>query len=814
MSTKLYLCEKPSQAKDLAPHVGARTREDGCYTGQGVVVTYAVGHLLEQAKPDAYQPELKQKWDLSLLPVVPGTNGWRHVVKLDTKPQYNKILKFLRTAGEVVIATDSDREGEVIAREILDAAGYHGKISRLWTSATDPASIKKALAKLLPGQQKWSLYQSGVGRGHADWLGGMNVTMALTAAFGTGGKEGTLHFGRVQTPVLGLVVRRERAIRNFVPKAHYLLNTTFDLAKTAFPMKWIARPDLVDKDGHVVDKAKLDAVASKVRQKNGVIDKHETNPDPDPVPLPYYLGSLQKEASKRYGIKPSAVLDACQALYEKHKATTYPRTDCEHLPLSMFDEAREVVAAVTQVDSSLQVLASQLDFSSKSRAWNDAKVAQSSHHAIIPTAYAGVDMNAMTVNERKIYDMIRRRYLAQFLGPAHYNKTVIEVVCEGERFQASGRVLMSPGWLRAYPDLAEKKSKSKADDDGDDAGAALPDIGKQTTSQNLSAEVRATKTQPPKRYTEGTILTAMESVDKEIEDPRLQKIMRTKEKAGIGTDATRGSIIENLFDRAYLALEKKEIVPTAKGNALVELLERIAPELADPVLTAIWEDRLKQVEDGQCTLEQFDLEMSDWLSAVVEKIKVEGAKPGVQRIGAAPDGPKIDCPACSRPMRRIKGPKGFFWGCTGYNDGCKTTLPDDNGKPGARQPAKATTGAGNQPSGAIYPCPQCRKPMRQRKGPSGPFWGCTGYPECKHTQPDVDGKPGVRAADVAGRSSYADSHPRPAAPAPKAGKVGDACPDCKTGLLIAKTMPSTGKAFIGCNCFPTCRFFKWPDKAA
>jgi DNA topoisomerase-3 len=806
---KLYICEKPSQAKDLYRHVGANTKGDGCFTGDGVTVTWGFGHLLEQSKPDAYIPELKQSWDLSRLPVVP--TEWKLDIKLDGKPQFNRIAKLLKQASEVVIATDADREGEVIAREIMTFVGYRGPVRRLWSSATDPASIKKALANLLPGQKTLPLYFSGLGRAHADWLGGMNVTMALTAAFGTGGKGGTVHFGRVQTPVLGLVVRRERAIQNFIPKGHYLLITTFNLAQIVVPMKWLARPELLDKDGHVVDKAKLDAIAARVCNKIGVIDKHETKPDPEPIPLPYYLGGLQKDASNRYGIKPSDVLDACQALYEKHKATTYPRTDCEYLPTSMFADAKEVLAAIVQLDKVLQPLAALANLESRSRAWNDAKVAQSSHHAIIPTAYTGVDLTAMTTVERKVYDMIRRRYLAQFLGVAEYNKTVIEIVCENERFQATGRVLTSPGWRRAYPDVAEKESKPKkgaADQEGDEI-SALPDIGNQKTSQNLSATVKATKTKPPKRYTQASILTAMESVDKEIEDARLQKIMRNKEKAGIGTDATRAGIVDNLFERTYLALEKKEIVPTEKGSALIALLDKIEPDLADPVLTAMWEDRLKQVEDGQCTLEQFDAEMSAWVSTIVARIKAEAGKPGVQRIGANRDGPAVDCPACGKPMRRIKGPKGFFWGCSGYNDGCKTSLPDDNGKPGERQ----TTTSANVPkgiAGPVYPCPLCRKPMRQRTGAKGPFWGCTGYPECKQTQPDADGKPGVRPSDVAGKSDFADTHTYQPKPTAKEGKVGDKCPDCKKGLLVAKTMPANGKPFIGCNAFPACRFFKWP----
>jgi DNA topoisomerase-3 len=350
-------------------------------------------------------------------------------------------------------------------------------------------------------------------------------------------------------------------------------------------------------------------------------------------------------------------------------------------------------------------------------------------------------MQSMTTVERKIYDLIRRRFLAQFLGVATFNKTTIEIVCEQERFQATSRVLVSPGWRRAYPDIEEKEAARKKSAEQEERAIALPDIGSQKTSQNISAKVKSTKTAPPKRYTEATLLTAMESVDKEIQDPRLQQVMRNKEKAGIGTDATRSGIMDNLFDRNYLALQKKEIIPTSKGTALIDKLETIDPDLADPVLTAIWEDRLKQVQDGLCTLATFDAEMADWLNKTIAKIKHEAAKPGAQRITPPSTGPKVDCPTCAKPMHRIKGPKGYFWGCTGYKDGCKSTLPDENGKPG--QPKQHNSGARAANSG--YACPQCEKPLRLVNGANGPFWGCTGYREgCRHTQPDDNGKPGAR----------------------------------------------------------------------
>lgn len=406
---KLYICEKPSQAKDLAPHIGTRSRVIGAFMGNDLAVTWCVGHLVEHTKPEHYVSELAS-WNLDLLPVLP--ERWAVTVKPSVKAQFDIVVRLIREADEVVIATDADREGEVIAREMMQIAGYRGPVSRLWLSAMDTASVRKALAQLLPGSKTLPLYYSGLGRGHADWLAGMNLTMALTKAFGTGGKDGTLHFGRVQTPVLALIVRRERAIHDFVPKVHYDLKTVFDLSGTGVPMQWIVPAGLVDAAGHATDHGKVKAVAARVQGRTGRVDSVATTPEREVAPLLFSLGSLQREASARYGLKAAAVLDACQALYETHKATTYPRTDCEHLPVSMFAEVPNVLAAITTIDPSMKALAAKSQLQSPGRAFNDAKI--TAHHAIIPTTNGAVRLAGFTKTERLVYDLVRRRYLGSF----------------------------------------------------------------------------------------------------------------------------------------------------------------------------------------------------------------------------------------------------------------------------------------------------------------------------------------------------------------------------------------------------------------
>lgn len=761
---RLYLCEKPSQAKDIAPHVGARSRGDGCFTSSDVTVTWAIGHLVELANPEHYNPALSS-WDINLLPVVP--TDWRLEVKDKTKAQYKIVAGLIKKASEIVVATDADREGEVIARELMQMSGYSGKVSRLWLSSLDDASVKKALTKLLPNEKTLPMYHSGLGRARADWLAGMNMTMALTSAFGSGGKGGVLHCGRVQTPVLALIVRREKAIKHFVPKTHYGLSTKFLMQQVEVSMTWEPNASILDADGHVVNRVHADTARFSVDKKQGRVSFVEKTAEQEIAPLLYSLGELQKEASLRFGMKAQSVLNAAQALYEKHKATSYPRTDCQYLPNSMLVEAETTLEVLCKSNQMLSAYAKTAQMqlkqgSFKTRVFNDKQI--TAHHAIIPTMNANVDKNAMSDDEARIYDMVCRRYIAQFLGSHLFDKTIIKVECGGERFRVSGKVTTSPGWKVLFPsNKAETTKPNKAKEaDAEDETQVLPAVHVGDAALNTLCELQTKATTPPKRYTEGTLLAAMESIDKEIEDPRFKQIMKNKEKAGIGTDATRSSIIEGLFRRDYIAAKGKELVPSDKANELIELIEKIAPELADPVLTAQWEEQLTQIEKGELSLLQFENNLSDWLRHVTDSMKREMGSYSVKASSGRPASTNT------------------------YQKAAKSDAEEAQLK---------------------YPCPICHKPLKQRTGPRGAFWGCTGYPECKATMPDDNGKPGQKAPEqVKQTPTHVSSKPIK----PKA-KAGDECPECKKGKLIGRMFKENNKAYIGCDQFPTCRFFAWQE---
>jgi len=423
--TRLFLCEKPSQARDIAKVLNAVTKGDGCLKGDGVVVTWCFGHLMELAPPDAYDPALKT-WSVDSLPILPG-NHWRMEVKKSARKQFNVIKKLVKSADEVVIATDADREGELIAREVLSHLRWQGRVSRLWLSALDDASIRKAMNAILPGSKTEPLYYAGLARSRADWLVGMNLTRIYTLLGRSQGIDGVLSVGRVQTPTLRLVVDRDRAIESFVPKPYWDVEADCVTDGSRFTTKWIPDDEVCDAEGRCINQQAARSVAQSVSGMVGQVISAESK--------------LVKAASK--------VQELAQSLYETHKATTYPRTDCSWLPVSQLGEAADVLNALQQSDPVFRALAQKADLTLKSRAWNDKKI--TAHHAIIPTTQA-VDISRMSTDEQKIYDLIRRRYLVQFFPDHIYQQTTIVLGFGEHRFKANGRVSRQSGWREVIGD--------------------------------------------------------------------------------------------------------------------------------------------------------------------------------------------------------------------------------------------------------------------------------------------------------------------------------------------------------------------------
>ena len=528
---RVFLCEKPSQGRDIAKVLGCHEKIEGALRGQGVVVTWGFGHILSQADPEHYDPALKA-WSYDTLPIVPST--WQMVVPADKKKQFNVIKKLLANATEVVIATDADREGEVIAREILDFVGYQGLVSRLWLSALDEASIRKGLDNLKSGSETESLYWAGLGRSQADWLLGMNLTRLCSLVGREAGYRGALSVGRVQTPTLRLVVERDLAIAHFVSKPFYDV-----VGDTGFSSKWQV-PEVQS------DEAATVTAFDTKRQKA----KH---------PALFFLGSLQKAMSAQFGYTAQQVLDTAQALYEKHKLTTYPRTDCAFLPVSQQGEVTQILRTLGQT-SEFASMCQGADGAISSACWNDKKVAQSSHHAIIPTAKVPI-LTGLSECEKHVYQAIVQRYVAQFYPHAEDDATVIELQCGVHRFKTSGKVERVKGWrVVAKEEKEEGKGRSE-----ENPSQSLPSL---TVGQSLTfskVNVVSKKTTPPSAFTEGTLLDAMANIARSDNVPAQFKAI-LKETAGLGTQATRAAIIETLKKRGFVEAKGKKLLSSEAGT--------------------------------------------------------------------------------------------------------------------------------------------------------------------------------------------------------------------------------------------------------
>ncbi|MEW8009046.1 MAG: DNA topoisomerase III [Candidatus Thiodiazotropha endolucinida] len=599
---QLYLCEKPSQARDIARVLGVRQKGDGCLKSSDKIVTWCFGHLLEMASPDKYDDALK-RWQFDTLPIIPPT--WKLTVKKSSRKQFNIIQQLLKNSSSVVIATDADREGESIAREILELCQWRGPISRLWLSALDDSSIRKALNNILPGAKTEPLYYAGLGRARADWLMGMNLTRAYTLIGRQRGHENVLSVGRVQTPTLNLVVQRDAAIEGFKPIPYFDLFTVFGVNDDQSRAKWLPPKGVADTEGRCTSQSSALNVAQKINGQRGTVTKAETELKREAAPLPFDLSSLQQEASKRWGMGAQAVLDTPQALYETHKALTYPRTDCRYLPDSQHAEVPQVFTALIQSDSQYKVHIDSADTSRRSKAWNDRKI--TAHHAIIPTATA-TDVSRMNENERRLYHLVCLRYIAQFHPDHEYHQTIIEVSVCGELFRASGRIPKKLGWRTI---ISNDQQETK-----DEEHQTLPTVSKNNIAHVLETNIEDKQTKPPARFTEGTLIAAMKSVGKDINDPRLKKILR--ETSGIGTEATRAGIIETLLQRGFIQKQKKHLISTATGRTLIGILPDV---IKNPTTTALWEQGLDDIAQGRGELSTFLAGQSQWLTEHLRQLK-------------------------------------------------------------------------------------------------------------------------------------------------------------------------------------------------
>lgn len=596
---QLFIAEKPSLARAIAdvlpkPH---QRGEGFIKCGEHHYVTWCIGHLLEQAEPDAYNPIFKQ-WRLEHLPIVP--EQWQLVAKKNTAKQLKIVTQLIQQADEIINAGDPDREGQLLIDEIFSyiklSSEKRRQIKRCLISDLNPTAVQKAIEKLQPNQNFVPLATSALARARADWLYGINMTRAFTIRGRQAGYDGVLSVGRVQTPVLGLIVRRDLDIEHFQPKdffevvAHIQSGQKSPEKTTAlFTALWQpskACEDYQDEEGRILSRPLAENVVKRITGQPAEVTDYSDKREKETAPLPYSLSALQIDAAKRFGLSAQEVLDTCQRLYETHKLITYPRSDCRYLPQEHFAGRKAVLQAISSHVSEYQQLPEVINIEQKNRCWNDKKV--EAHHAIVPTANR--KKISLNLREMQIYQLIARQYLLQFCPDAEYRKSRIVLIIAGGTFIAQARNLQLAGW---------KQLLGKEDQD-EQADPPLPEVKKGDILYCEKGEIISKKTQPPKPFTDATLLSAMTGIARFVENKELKKILR--ETDGLGTEATRAGIIELLFKRGFLYKKGRNIHSTEAGRVLIQALPEIATQ---PDMTAHWESLLTSISQKQASYQDF-----------------------------------------------------------------------------------------------------------------------------------------------------------------------------------------------------------------
>ncbi|GKX59228.1 DNA topoisomerase III [Leminorella grimontii] len=606
---RLFIAEKPSLARAIAdvlpkPH----KRQDGFIAcGQDQVVTWCVGHLLEQAQPEQYDPRFA-RWTLGDLPIIP--EKWQLKPRDSVTKQLNVIKRLLADAGEVVHAGDPDREGQLLVDEVLEFLDLplekRQQVKRCLINDLNPQAVTRAIDKLRENREFIPLCVSALARSRADWLYGINMTRAYTLLGRNAGYDGVLSVGRVQTPVLGLVVRRDEEIENFVPKDFFEVKAHIVTpSQERFTAVWQPSEScesFLDDEGRLLNRALAEHVVKRITGQPALVKEYNDKRESDSAPLPFSLSALQIEAAKRHGFSAQQVLDLCQRLYETHKLITYPRSDSRYLPQEHFADRHAVLAAIGSHCPEMLPVAG-MDTERRNRCWDDKKV--DAHHAIIPTARGG--SVSLSFDEQKIYELVARQYLMQFCPDAVYRKCVIELDIAGGKFIAKARFLAEAGWrvLLGSKELDEENE-----------GMPLPVVAKGDELLCENGEVVEKQTQPPRPFTDASLLSAMTGIARFVQDKELKKVLRATD--GLGTEATRAGIIELLFKRRFLQKKGRSIISTPAGRALIHCLPETATR---PDMTAHWESILTQISEKQCRYQDFIQPMVTELQTLIYQAK-------------------------------------------------------------------------------------------------------------------------------------------------------------------------------------------------
>ena len=646
----LVIAEKPSVARDIVDALpGSFENNDTYYESDDTIVTFAVGHLVELVAPEEYDERFK-KWRMDDLPIIPDD------FKLDARDakarkQLKAIHKLLKRddVDRVINACDAGREGELIFAYIYETSGVDKPVERLWINSMTKTAIRDGFEQLRPGEQLRQLEAAARSRSEADWLVGMNATRAATIR-GRAWVGGVVSLGRVQTPTLALIVKREREIQAFVPEPYWLVHAQFD---PRYEGLWFEGEEtrIIGKDGG----KRADDIVANVSGKDGVVESVERKEQSERAPLLYDLTSLQRDANRRFGFSARRTLQAAQSLYENKKAITYPRTNSRWLSGDLVPQLKPTAATLAPIGEYAAAAQYVLGLQQLplARVVNDSKV--DDHHAIIPTDVEH-DVDTFSPDERRIFDLVARRFLAVFHPPARYARTTVVTLVEEERFRTRGKVTLEAGWRGVYGLEADADKQARQDEDAENESAELPPLEQGQKVVCTAAEVEAKETKPPPRYTEATLLSAMETAGKFVDDEELREAMKER---GLGTPATRAETIETLIRREYVERVAKDLQPTPKGLQVITMLEE--HPLTSPELTGDWEKRLTDIEHGSDDRKKFIDDIADFTRGTVEKIAaLDKEKLRPERVELGP------CPRCGAETGEIIKENSKAYGCTSW----------------------------------------------------------------------------------------------------------------------------------------------------
>ncbi len=647
---RVCIAEKPSVAGEIAKIVGANTKKDGYYEGNNYQVTWTFGHLCTLKEPHDYLPEWK-RWNLGTLPIIPSQFGIKLIENKGVEKQFRVIESLMKTATEVINCGDAGQEGEVIQRWVLQKAGCKAPLKRLWISSLTEEAIREGFEKLYDNDKFNALYAAGSSRAIGDWLLGINATRLYTIKYSQPGT--VLSIGRVQTPTLALIVNRYLEIENFVPQPYWELKTLY---------KGVT---FNSTQGKYASKEEGSSALEKIKDKPFEVTDFSRKPGKEAPPRLFDLTSLQVECNKKFALSADETLKGIQSLYEK-KLTTYPRVDTTYLSKDIYPKISGILKGLKQYQALVEPLLGAKIRKSK-KVFDDKKVTD--HHAIIPTGMTAPE--SLSRDEKIIYDTVTRRFIANFYPDCEISTTTILGKVEDVNFKTSGKQVLKENWRVVYKSMSGKK---------DTEDKILPEFTKGESGPH-EPDFQEKETQPPKYYTEATLLRAMETAGKQVDDEELRELMKEN---GIGRPSTRANIIETLFKRKYIYKVRKNVLPTTMGVKLMEFISNDLLKSAE--LTGLWEQKLRQIETGNYQAGDFMGELKQMVSDLVFQVKNDYSKGKIvieenddkevktkpKAKPTAKSAKELKCPRCAEGTM-IKGKSA--WGCSAYASGCKTLIP-------------------------------------------------------------------------------------------------------------------------------------------